>query len=242
MRPRRDFPVLALGVPVAYAAGLGLGGAGVGFARWLLPVLLALPAVFVLWGALAAGDRGGALRAMFLWALALAALGPLAMALAPEAAATAILRGEAYRDEMFAWLATGEGAEGDWRRFLPVHLQRLLVFLPLSLLSGGALGLLMGAVMMNFMDFFVASYAAASSGVPAVLAWFPWSLCRVAAFVILGVVTAEPLVRRLARTKVPLPPGRRRLLGIAAVLLLADVALKVTLAPVWGRFLAGFVG
>lgn len=241
MRPGRDSLVLVLGVLIAYAAGFGLAASGMGFARWLLPVLLTLPAVSVLWRSLAAGDRDGALRAMLFWALALAVFGPLAMALAPDAAEAAVLRGAAYRDEMIAWLATGEGAEGDWRLFLPIHVQRLLVFLPLSLLSGGALGLLMGAVMMNFMDFFVASYAAASTGVPAALAWFPWSLGRVAAFVILGVVTAEPLVRRVARTASPLRPGRLRLLGIAAGLLLADSVLKAMLAPVWGRFLAGFL-
>lgn len=95
------------------------------------------------------------------------------MTIAPEAAEAAVLRGESYRAEMMTWLATGEGAEGDPGPFLPFHLQRLPLFLPLSLLSGGALGLVMGAVMVNSMDFFVASCALASSGVPAALAWFP---------------------------------------------------------------------
>ena len=100
------------------------------------------------------------------------------MTIAQEAAEAAVLRGKSYRVEMMTWLATGEGAEGDPGPFLPLHLQRLALFLPLSLLSGGALGLVMGAVMVNSMDFFVASYALASSGVPAALAWFLWALCR----------------------------------------------------------------
>lgn len=237
---RRDLLWGIAGVSAAYALGLGLSAAGLGVARWLLPLLLAAPAVFTLWRWLAAGERRGALRLMLAWALAVAAIGPIAMALAPEAAAEAVWRGASYRDEMMAWLATGEGAEGDIRQFLPIHLGRLALFLPLSLMSGGALGLVMGAAMMNYMDFFVASYAAASSGVPAALAWFPWALCRVAAFVILGVVTAEPLVRWLGRVDAPLAPGRGRLLGLAGGLLAADIALKAAFAPAWGRFLAGF--
>lgn len=238
---RRDLLMLVGGVPAAYALALGLAAMGFGLARWALPLLLAAPAIHGLWRYLSEGRRSEAVRLMLGWALALAVFGPLAMAIAPEAAEASVLGGGEYRDEVMAWLATGEGAEGDIRLFLPVHLQRLALFAPLSLVSGGALGILMGAVMMNFMDFFVASYAAASSGVPALLAWFPWALCRVAAFVILGVVTAEPLVRRLARVSVPLQPGRRRLLYAAGGLLVADVVLKAALAPIWGRFLAGFL-
>ena len=177
----------------------------------MLPLLLTAPAIHGLWRYLGEGRRSEAVRLMLGWALALAVFGPIAMAVAPEAAETSIFRGAEYRDEMLAWLGTGEGSEGNLRLFLPVHLQRLALFVPLSLVSGGALGLLMGAVMLNFMDFFVASYAAAASGVPAALAWFPWALCRVAAFVILGVILAEPLVRRLGKVTAPLQPGRGRL-------------------------------
>ena len=236
---RRDLLMLVGGVPVAYALGLWAGSMGLGAARWLLPLLLAAPAIHGLWRYLGEGRRAEAVRLMLAWAAALAVVGPIAMAVAPGAAEAAVFRGAAYSDEMMAWLATGEGAEGDLRLFLPIHLQRLLIFVPLSLVSGGALGLLMGAVMLNFMDFFVASYAVAASGVPSALAWFPWALCRVAAFVILGVVCAEPLVRRLGKTAAPLEPGRRQLLYVAGGLLIADVALKATLAPLWGRFLAG---
>lgn len=238
---RRDLLMLVGGVPAAYALGLWLASMGLGFARWLLPILLAAPAIHGLWRYLGEGRRAEAVRLMLGWAAALAVFGPVAMAIAPQAAEASVFQGTAYRDEMMAWLATGEGAEGDIGRFLPIHLQRLALFVPLSLVSGGALGLLMGAVMLNFMDFFVASYAAAASGVPAALAWFPWALCRVAAFVILGVVCAEPLVRRLAKVTAAIEPGRRRLLYLAGGLLVADVALKAALAPLWGRFLAGFL-
>ena len=232
---RRDLLLLAGDAAIAYALAFRLAGAIFGLVRFLLPLLLAAPAVWMLWRYLAADRRPDALKVMFGWAFALVVLGTIAMTIAPEAAEAAVLRGESYRVEMMTWLATGEGAEEDPGPFLPLHLQRLALFLPLSLLSGGALGLVMGAVMVNSMDFFVASYALASSGVPAALAWFPWALCRVAAFVILVVLTAEPLVRRVRRPESPPAPGRVRLLWTAAGLLLADRALKTVLAPFWGR-------
>src|SRR6266702_2332253 len=79
-----------------------------------------------------------------------------------------------------------------------------------------------GAVLMNFMSFYVASLARA--GVPAgavvLLGWQPWALCRVAAFCVLGVVLAEPLLGRLR----PLARAgsRRRFLLAAALGLVAD--------------------
>ena len=152
---RRDLLMLVGGVPVAYVLGLWAGSMGIGAARWLLPLLLAAPAIHGLWRYLGEGRRSEAVRLMLGWAAALAVFGPIAMAVAPGAAEAAVFRGAAYGDEMMAWLATGEGAEGDIRLFLPTHLQRLAIFVPLSLVSGGALGLLMGAVMLNFMDFFV---------------------------------------------------------------------------------------
>lgn len=226
-------------VPGTYAAVLAGQAAGVPAMTVVLPFALAAPATWLLWKRLAAGDRPGAVAWMLVWAAALAVFGPVAMALAPEASGAAVFRGVEYREEMLLWIATGEGAEGDIRQFLPVHLGRLALFVPLSLVTGGALGLVMGAAMMNFMDFFVASYAGLSSGIPAALAWFPWSLLRVAAFTILGVLTAEPLVRRVAGVVGSPAPGRGRLLGVAAALLVADVLLKAALAPTWGRFLAG---
>ena len=59
----------------------------------------------------------------------------------PQAMESAVWRGEAYRDEMFGWIRTGAGVEGDIRQFLPVHLMHLGLFCLLSLVSGGLFGL-----------------------------------------------------------------------------------------------------
>ena len=238
----RDILLLWGAATVAYGFVFALTEAGLDFPPVALPALLALPAALLLVRYLNGDDRGGALVVMAGWAVALVVVGTLAMAAAPEAAAGTVWNGARYQEEMMTWLRTGEGTEGDPRAFLRVHLLRLVLFVPLALLSGGFLGLLMGAAMVNYMDFFVASYAAAAGGGAALLAWFPWALCRVTAFVILGVLAAEPLVRRFrAGSWRHFAPGTRRLTWIAAGWLLADVMLvRPLFAPLLRDFLAAF--
>src|SRR5262249_56349221 len=81
-----------------------------------------------------------------------------------------VLNGPAYRDEMFRWIRTGEGREGSPRLFLPQHLAHLAAFVALSLATASTLSILLGAVLMNFMAFYVASLFRA--GKPAL-----WVLC-----------------------------------------------------------------
>jgi hypothetical protein len=148
-----------------------------------------------------------------------------------------VLNGPAYRDEMLHWIRTGEGREGSLRLFLPQHVGHLAAFVALSLATASTMSILLGAVLMNFMSFYVASLFRA--GVPGLavvlLGWQPWALCRVAAFCTLGAVLAEPLLARVA----PYPlsgPVRPFLVGAAAGIL-ADWTLKALLAPMWGAWL-----
>ena len=110
----------------------------------------------------------------------------------------------------------------------------------LSLLTASALSITMGAVLMNYMDFYVASLARAGAPLWAVvlLGWQPWAMARVAAFSTLGVVLAQPLLRRVA-PGVATRSAARPFVIAAATLLLLDVALKTILAPTWGRILRG---
>jgi hypothetical protein len=55
----------------------------------------------------------------------------------------------------------------------------------------------------------------------------------VAAFCLLGVALAEPLLSRLLRYPYPGLGAARRLLWLAAAGILADVVLKAALAPAW---------
>ena len=210
------------------------------FGRWLLPLLAPL----TLWPSFVPRVRDR--RYLAAWGLGLAwaallSLGVIVLtARFPEAARDGILNGEPYREEMFGWIATGEGPENDPAAFIPVHLLHLAVFLVLTSISGGYLGLVLGAALVDYMSYFVGSYAVAS-GAPllgAIAAWVPWSVIRVMAFVLLGVLFARPL---LARKPWPFGRDELKLMALAASGILADILMKALMAPDYGLFLRGLV-
>lgn len=206
---------------------------------WLVPLLAPL----TLWrpfSRLVRADRiGGAWGVAMLWALLLAS-GVIALTLfAPGAAGEAILNGEPYRSEMFSWIATGVGREGSPREFVPQHLLHLGAFLVLTLVSGGYLGLALGAGLLDYMSYFVATYARASgSPLGLLVAWVPWSVIRVLAFVLLGAVASRPL---LLRRRDAIDRGHLALAALAVAGIVADLLLKAALAPAYGRFLRSLV-
>jgi len=208
--------------------------------RWLLPLVAPL----ALFPGFAARVREGsyysAWKVAMLWAALLVAGVVLFVYLAPDSAARGILNGEPYRREMFGWIATGEGPENDWRRFLPQHLVHLGAFVLAAWASGGFLGLVMGAALLDYMAYFVAAYARASGHPLAGLfaAWVPWSVLRVMAFVLLGVVLARPLLIRRAW---PFARPERLLFLLALSGIVADLAMKALLAPSYGLFLRQLV-
>src|SRR5262245_17035206 len=233
--PRERTLVVAMMVVtvVSYPLGLVLG------VRWLLPALNTLPAYAAMVVLLRRGRRDVAVAAMLAWAATLAVCGTLFFWLWPQPPDLLVVNGPRYRDEMFHWIRTGVGSEGSPRLFLPQHLLHLLAFVALSLATASAVSIFMGAVLMNYMDFYVASLARA--GAPGwaatLLGWQPWAICRVAAFCILGVVLAEPLLARIAPYRYDGLRGARRWIAIAAAGILADWVLKAALAPWWGLWL-----
>jgi hypothetical protein len=140
---------------------------------------------------------------------------------------------------MFHWIRFGGGTEGDWRRFLPLHVTHLVVFVIVSLLTGSLASITGGAVLTNYMNGYVASIHRAGAPLWATLffGWQPWAICRVAAFCILGVVLAGPVLSLVFRyPRLPWKSLRPWVL-IAGFLILTDWTLKATLAPTWGRIL-----
>ncbi len=207
----------------------------------MLPALNTLPAYLAMVARLRRGDRNGAVVAVLVWAAALAVFGTLSFSLWPTPVDRVVLNGPAYRDEIFAWICTGFGREGSLRLFLPQHLLHLAGFVVLSLVTASAISSLMGAVLMNYMGFYVASLARAGVAPETVLflGWQPWAVCRVAAFCVLGAVLAEPLLSRILRYPYAGVRAARGFLLAAAVGILADWLLKATLAPVWAGLLRG---
>jgi hypothetical protein len=224
---------LLLATLVSYPLGLALGQ------PWLLPVLNAAPAWFTMAVLLLRGDRRRAVLAMLCWAGAMAVCGTASFALWPRPVDGLVIHGPAYRDEMFAWIRTGVGAESRPRLFIPQHALHLSLFAAMSLATASVASIAMGAVLMNYMAFYVASLARAGAPAWAVvfLGWQPWALCRVAAFATLGAVLAEPLLMRVLRRPYAGLRAARPSLIAAVVALVADVALKAALAPSWGLWL-----
>jgi hypothetical protein len=228
---------------------------------WLLPLTLFLPllasvpggswvfplvAPLTLWPAFRERVQGrdylGAWSLGMAWAVLLSAGVILLVLWWPEAARGSVLHGEAYRQEMIGgWIRTGVAPENSPRLFIPQHLLHLGVFLLLTWASGGYLGLVLGAFLVAYMSYFVGSYAAASGHpvVGAVLAWVPWSVVRVCAFVLLGALFSRPL---LARRVWPFERWEIRLITLAFAGLLVDILVKSFFAPSYGLFLRQFGG
>lgn len=229
----RRLGLLVLATLASYPVGLAIGH------PWLLPALNTVPAYLTMVALLRRGERRQAVIAMLVWAMALAIGGTVSFALWPWPVDAVVLHGPAYREEMFAWILTGVGREGQPSRFLPQHVGHLAGFVTLSLATASALSITLGAVLMNFMSFYVASLA--RGGVPTwavvFLGWQPWAICRVAAFCTLGVVLSEPVLSRILKYPYAGLRAARPFVLAAAGGILADWVLKALLAPAWGLWL-----
>ena len=228
--------VPALLAPVAALLGLWSGRA------FLLP-LLATAAIYPVYAWLILRGRPGAAAfAAVLWAAALSATIIAVTARDPSRAGGAVLNGPAYRDEMFAFIATGSGRESQPARFLPQHLLHLAAFTVLTAASGGLLGLLLGAGLVDYMSYYVGALAAGPEpGLAAAIGWPPWAVLRVLAFILLGTVLARPVLARLAG-RAPAAMRVRAWVTAATALLLVDAALKAFLAERWAALLRPCLG
>lgn len=204
----------------------------------VLPITAAAVCYPVLVRFLLRGRPGSAVVATLLWAVSLSASIICATVRDAGGAATWVLHGTAYRDEMFAFIATGHGREGDPSRFIPQHLLHLAGFALLALASAGLLGIVLGAVLVGYMSYYVGALAAAG-GAPFtafMFGWPPYAMLRVVAFVLLGVALARPLLARLAGRPLGGSPGGA-FYGAILALLVADVLIKILVAARWASLL-----
>jgi hypothetical protein len=227
---------ISIPMPLALAAAVALGALLPGRLFMLVLPPLALMPTFA--RELRAGRRGRAVRAALLWALLLSILTIGCVVAMPDRMAARILHGEAYRAEMFAWIETGEGREGDIRRFLPEHLTHFAALLAASFATGGLAALVLGCFLLNYMNFYVGSLLAASAQpwMTALFAWHLWSLVRVVGFVMAATAVGVPAYARFRRTGEDLRAGGP-LLALGFVLVAADIILKFLLAEIWRGYL-----
>ena len=228
---------IVLATLLSYAIGWAIGVPA------LLPILNTLASFPFMVLALRRGDLRLAVARMLLWALTMGVTATLLSYARPPQTDVLFLRGESYKIEMFAWVATGQGAESTPSQFIPQQAWHALLFAGLALTTGGAAAMPMGAVLMNYMGHYVGTLAASSAhpAVTLLLAWHPWAVIRVISFVVMGVVLSAPLLSRRSAFRVDRTAARRLLL-LASAGLVADVLLKALLAPLWQRLLLRVVG
>jgi hypothetical protein len=229
--------VIVVGTALSYVVALPLGVPA------LVPILNTLPAFPFMIVSLRRGRVDHAVARMLVWAATLAVCATLLGYWRTADAGRLFIHGESYRVEMFTYLLTGVGAEGDIRRFLPQHALHVIVFSLLALATGSVAAMPMGAALMNYMGYYVGALAASAArpGQAALLAWVPWALVRIASFVTLGVVLAGPLLARLAGFSYRLR-DQRRWMALALAGLAADVLMKWAFAPAWREMIRGAAG
>jgi hypothetical protein len=209
----------------------------------LVPVLNTLASFPFMVAALKRGDLRLAIARMLLWALTMAVCATALSYREPWRTDVLFLRGAAYRTEMFAWVASGRGAESMPSQFVPQQAGHASVFALLAAATGGVLAMPMGAVLMNYMGHYVGMLSATSArpALTMLLAWHPWAVIRVASFVVIGVVLSAPLLGRVYLFRIDWRAARTPM-AWACTGLFADVMLKWLLAPAWQRLLLRVVG
>ena len=232
-------------VPAAIAGGTALSYvvAMIVGVPALVPFLNVVPAFPFMAASLRRGRVGEAVCRMLIWAAALAVCATALSYLDTAAAGRLFMGGETYRQEMFEYLATGRGAEGNPRVFIPVHLGHAAIFCLLAVATGASLAMPLGAALMNYMAYYAGALGA-SSAEPwkaMLLAWVPWALIRIAAFVTLGVVLGAPLLARVLGFEYRLR-ANRSWIALAGAGLVIDILLKWAWAPAWREMIRNAAG
>jgi hypothetical protein len=237
MNPAFVPAVIVAGTAISYVAAVLID------VPVLVPILNVVPAFPFMVASLRRGRVAEAIWRMLVWAAALAVCATTISYLSTAEAGRLFLRGETYRREMFEFLLTGYGREGDIRQFLPQHLGHAAVFCVLAFATGGLLALTLGAYLMNYMAYYVGALGAASTqpwkAIP--LAWVPWALIRIASFVTLGVILAGPLLGRILGFEYRLR-AQRTWIVLAAAGLAVDIVLKWAFAPLWREMIRAAAG
>jgi hypothetical protein len=229
--------VIVVGTALSYAIGIAI------HVPALIPVLNVLPAFPFMIAALRRGNVPDAIARMVVWAAAMAVCSTTISYLAPAETANLFIHADAYRREMFEFVLTGRGAEGDIRAFLPQHLMHAALFCALALASGSVLAMPLGAILMNYMGYYVGALGAASlQPIRAmILAWVPWAVIRILSFVVLGVVLGGPLLARVGGFEYELRNQRPWILAALSGLAI-DIFLKWALAPWWRGLIRAAAG
>jgi hypothetical protein len=238
-------PIPALKTALLLLAGIVLATAASASFRlpWLVPILGGL-VIYPLYISLIIRQHyRQALFWVLFWAIGQSIAAAILTLKMPEVASQLILGGESYRSEVFHWIETGRGYGENWQSFLPNQLREYLLFCLLSLLTLGLAALILGAYLLNFMNFYVGSLIAASSHpiLAAAIAWAPWSLLRVFGYIITGIALSAAGINFIFSLHGQNPHNRTvpyAYLAIGLGCLVGDSIVKGLLAPFWRLWLS----
>jgi hypothetical protein len=224
----------------AIAVGLAtaLLGPHLPSARWTWPLLMAAAFYPLFAGPARRGELGRAIGLALIWAASASVGTWISISIVGlEEIGPRIVRGPEYAAEMLQWVETGVGEEGSPSRFLPVHARHYSIFLVASLLSAGFAGLAFGTVLLNYMNFYVASLAEASSAGAYAIGWPVWAMVRVVGFIAgASALTHVFYARGLKRAPFRAATVRRWLI-VSIGLVVTDAVLKTLLAETWRGWL-----
>jgi len=159
----------------------------------------------------------------------------------PQQTDERVIRAQPYRATMLEWLTTGRGPEARVGATVVQHVRELIWYAAAAVVSANFLSMVMGAILLNYMNAYVATLlrAATRTGRVLLLGWNVWSVVRVSAYVMLGSAAAAPLIRRMGFATDVGAVRALAVLGAAGCVL--DLALKLVLSPPCGRALAAAI-
>ena len=150
----------------------------------------------------------------------------------PAKASDLVWRSREYTQSMFHWIDSGKLPEGSGPAVVLFHVKQTLIYCLLALFSANFLALVLGSALLNYMNFYVLSlYRERSSSAKVLLmAWNPWSVIRVLAFLYLGIVVSTPSLWLL----IPVPWTLSFVLFLPGFIgIVLDVVLKLSLSRSW---------
>jgi hypothetical protein len=229
-----DYLFTVITTPLAYLSALALANRC---------MLIVLPAIVGYAGFLFAMKNSShrALSVLIVWAV----VQSITVLLAADRKGVANIssltwRAEEYKAAMFRWIETGVLPEGNAVSVLIFHLKQALLYSILALATANFLSLVLGCGLLNYMNVYVAEVIARSRTKlkASWIAWNPWSVIRVVAFLCLGVALSTPLLAYVKVIEASFPQTILWL-GISGVCL--DIILKIALSREWSRRLKAFL-
>lgn len=215
---------------VAFYLGLLLAR----FNALLLPLLLTLAVYPGFAKKVARGRLWDAALLAYAWALVATLLMALYAYNSGFGAASLVAKGAEYTREMFDWIKTGRGAEGDPSLFTVPKLVEIAVFSAATFATAGFAGLFMGAYLLDYMNFYVGNllrYARPEHFLEvALLSWPIYAIVRVVGYVLLGTALSRVSWLLITRRSLLLEEGVKRMLAYSLAFIALDFLLKATVA------------